>query len=123
MVDLKLDANHDIYLEGDDLALVGATDDPMDKIAEVAQAVLVTLKTQLGEYAWDTEAGFPYLEMAFAKNPDLDTLAAAFRAVVSAVDGVNQVLTVDLSVNKITRELNGTVEFDTPYGITKVPIA
>lgn len=123
MVDLKLDDNHDIYLEGDDLALVGATDEDLDKIAEVAQAVLVAMKTQLGEYAWDTEAGFPYLQEAFVRNPDLDGLKAKIRAVVSAVENVNRVLSVELTFDKITREASGSVQFDTPWGITKVPIS
>lgn len=118
MTDLYLDPiTHDLVLENTDLKLVeNTTDDP----GETKQAAKVTFKSSRGEWLFDTDFGFPYLQEAFFKNPDMDALTARARIIASEVLGVTRVKEVKLEIDKTTREMTGYIELDTNTGITIV---
>lgn len=117
-MDLYLDPlTHDLVLENTALVTVANSDtDP----AETKQAAKVTFKTQKGEWLFDTDFGFPYLQEAFVKNPDLDALIARARIIASEVQDVSKVLEVTLSVDPLTREMTGQIELETDLGVTDI---
>lgn len=117
-MDLYLDPDsHDIIIENTNLRLVeNSTEDP----AETKQAAKVTFKTQQGEWLFDTDFGFPYLQEAFVRNPDIDALIARARIVASEVFEVDKVLNVVLEVDPITREMTGRIDLETDLGVTDI---
>ena len=63
-VDILLDSNGDLAFKGTDIVLANS----------VRQKIKIRLKWFFQEWRWDDEAGVPYFEYLFVKNPDIDQI-------------------------------------------------
>jgi hypothetical protein len=116
MTDLRLDplTNDLIYTDGD---LVTVADDPDARTAdETRQRVEFVLRTQLGEWSFDTAFGIPYLEEILIKDFDLDQIKARLIGILGAVPGVTAVLELNVLAPDSNRLSRITGRVDTRGG-------
>lgn len=95
---------YDLALVDNDLVLVGGTEETWP--AEVAQRVTYAVCTWYGESAFDRDAGFPWREGVFGRQP-IDGIAALVHEHILAVEGVQgigsqPVLTLDTTTRKLS---------------------
>jgi hypothetical protein len=97
--DLKLDpVDGDLVVDGGDLAQV--------KDAEaIVQACTLALSLFRGEWFLDEALGVPYYESVLVKNPNLAAIREIYRRKLLSVDGVDEVLSLNLDYNRSTRKL------------------
>lgn len=103
-------ANNDLVIKNNDLILI-------DNAERIAQQVLITLRFWLNEWFLDSREGIPYLEYILVKNPNYNHIRQIFSNKILEIDGVNSILTMQLSVSKLKRELYVDYEIDTDYGL------
>lgn len=109
MTDIKLNATTwDIEFDGVDIELV-------DLHEEIKQSVQVALKTGLGEWMYDTQAGTGYIGIIMSKNPHLPAIEAEFRRVINGVEGVKTIDNIELSLEKQTRVLTAYITVTSIY--------
>jgi len=99
MIDLDL-LDGDIALVHGDIALVTGPD-------EIRQRVLLRLRRQLGEWAYDTTLGVPWIEQVFVRNPDLGVIRALLVREIANTSGVLEVRSLELTLTA-GRELSFT---------------
>ena len=110
MIDIALDANHDIDKQGLDLALV-------DGAEQVRQQLLIKLKLWKGEWFLDTEFGTPYMSEILGKQLTLSGAVQALRKSILEVDGVNSITSFAFDFNRQARTFKVAFEVSTPYGL------
>lgn len=110
MIDIKLDDNHDIVFDPYDLALVSG-----------AEALRQRLKQRLllfrGEWFLDIDAGVPYFEDVFIKQPRRNVLESAFKREILGDPEVTSLTAFELGfTDERTLTLNFTVQtiYSTP---------
>lgn len=113
MIDLKLDANHDLALENLDLVLV-------DQAEQVRQQLLIKLKLWVGEWFLDTEFGTPYLQQILGKQLTLSGAVAAMRASIMEVEGVQSLTEFNYNFDRAARTLRVQFVANTPFGLVEV---
>lgn len=101
MTDLLLDDDGDLALVDGQIVLV-------EGVAEVRQSVQQSLRFLKGEWFLDTRLGVPYRELK-EKSSDLSLFRSVVTKVALGVDGVLEVLALELDFDRITRELTGTI--------------
>ena len=108
MKDILLDNNGDIYInEESDIELTDS----------VLQAVRIRLKWFLGECSlYDEEVGTDYYGVILVKNPDKTLAATEIRSQIMLVDEVTDVLSVDITVDSLTRKGKISYIFKTDTG-------
>jgi hypothetical protein len=117
-MDLQVDANDDLDLNGGELALVRDAD-------AIGQHVRIRLQTWLGETPYNVAAGVPYVQVIF--DPNTTDLARRFilQQQILATPGVTGVEFDSVSVNTQSRVLaisgratcqDGPVEFNVTIG-------
>lgn len=62
------------------------------------QACEQAVKTISGEMVLDNQAGVPYFEAAFDGSPNLAIFSAGVKTAILGVDGVNQILNLDINI-------------------------
>lgn len=88
--DIFLDANNNLAIAGEDLAMMQT----------IRHAVLTTA----GELQLDVKAGVPYFETVFTDTPDLDTFRQEVQRAAQQVEGVEKVSDFEMQVqNKVLR--------------------
>jgi hypothetical protein len=110
MIGRALDANNDIFLDRNRLAMVSDG-------AEVVQHVRSRLLFYLGECAWDTTAGVPYFQRIFVKPMNLPQTEAILKAVIIRSPGVAQLLDFTMAYTSANRQLAVTYKAETTYGV------
>lgn len=104
MVDLYLNNNHELELDGGDLRVT--TDDEI-----VRQRLIIRLQFLLGEWFLDTTQGLPYVQTIYeAGKSDFDTLYSIFRSEVQKVEGVESIESLELDLDGEGRDLTVTVK-------------
>lgn len=98
MIDLKLNAQHDLMFKDNKLVIV-------DGINQKAQQIKVVLLTFLGEWFLDTTIGLPYFDEILTKNPDSTRIQAIFRKKIMGVVGVKEVERLSLEFHRKERTL------------------
>ena len=113
-MDLQLDhTDHDLAWTDGQLGTATGVD-------EIQQAILIALRTGLGEWIFDLLAGVAYRSLIRGrKRPDA-VIEAEIRRVISQVDGVTRIPSVTLDHNPLTRQLTMTATVETIYGETAV---
>lgn len=110
MLDLALNAKtHDIALNGDVMFI--------DDVERVAQQIKIQLLTFLGEWFLDVTHGVPYLEYVLVKNPNFTLIRELFREQILKVDGVNNLVSIDIDFESATRKMLLNYEAETEYGM------
>lgn len=102
-VDILLDKNGDLYFEGADIVLANS----------VRQKINIRLQWFFQEWRWDDEAGIPYFEYLFIKNPDLDQIKEIIEEQIFNVDEVTEVNDVSIEIDNKSREAAITYEVAT----------
>jgi len=106
---MALNGSHDVFLNGDSIARVHS----MAK--KVRQAVLCLLKTEEGEAFTNSEHGVPWLEeIAGLPLPHLDVAQRIIREKIEAVEGVKNVISIDLTADG--RNLTGKFSVQSKAG-------
>lgn len=113
MLDIALDALHDLDTSSLDLKLIGSAE-------QVRQQLVIKLKLWQGEWFLDTEFGTPYLQSILGKQLTLSGAIAALRKSILEVEGVRSILQFTYNFNSSARRLQITFTADTPYGIVEV---
>ena len=113
MLDIALDALHDLDTSTLDLKLV-------DSAEQVRQQLIIKLRLWRGEWFLDTEFGTPYIQQILGKQLTLSGALAALRKSILEVSGVRQILSFEYSFSNSTRKLSVSFTADTPYGIVEV---
>lgn len=92
MIDLDMLDDDDIKFDGGDIVLISGAD-------EVRQRVLLRLRRQLGEWAYNTTLGVDWLGGILGKpNPDLTALRAVLLREIAGTDGVRAVRMLELEL-------------------------
>ena len=100
------DATWDLYLAPDGNIAV-LRDTPFGPL--LAQRIKHRLLTFRGECFLDREVGVPYFSEVLKKNPDLGRIRSLLASVISGVEGVAKILSLEVLLNNATRQL--TVNF------------
>jgi hypothetical protein len=94
---LKLDENGKLDFSGGTLHVISGSD-------AIVQGVLTRMRLFRGEWYADDEAGVPYRQKVFVKNPNIADIENEFRAVIRNSPGITAVEYVRLTLNGDTRE-------------------
>jgi hypothetical protein len=100
-MDVNILNSGDLELVNGDLVFVRGLD-------AVRQRVLIRLRTQRGEWAYDTTSGLDYLGEVLRKDADLALIRARILALVGSTPGVLQVRFIDVTVDNATRTLRAS---------------
>lgn len=108
MNEMRLNQNHDIYVK--DGSICRFSDG--QRRERIAQAALTMLKTEQGEAFTNIEHGIPWFdEILELPVSYLDVATKILREKIAAVDGVKEVVSINLSVNG--RNISGTFKIRT----------
>jgi hypothetical protein len=102
MYDLALNASNDIYFEGGRLATITT------RLAWQGQKLNIRLSWIKGEWYLDTRIGVPYYEKIWIKNPNRIVIQNLFAETALTIDGIVEVVRMDLDLVGSTRRLNVT---------------
>lgn len=101
MTDFLLDDDGDLALVDGQLVLVGGID-------EVRQSLQQSLRFLKGEWFLDERMGVPYRELK-EKSADLSLFRTVVTKIARDVDGVLEVLALELDFDRATRELDSEI--------------
>ena len=101
MTDLLLDDDGDLALVDGQIVLVEGID-------EVRQSLQQSLRFLKGEWFLDIRMGVPYRDLK-EKSSDESLFRSVVTKVALDVDGVLEVLALELDFDRVTRELKGTI--------------
>jgi hypothetical protein len=101
-MDLKLDSNHDLAIENNDLVWI-------DGVDAVAQDVLIRLQFFLGEWFLDTRLGVPWFQKILGEKPRAPLVNQILRKAILTTPGMISINDFTTSYDGVTRKL--TVEF------------
>lgn len=102
------DSNNDLYLADDgNLAIVTG----LDAVLQAAQQAAQTIK---GEMVFDVEEGLPNFDTVWSGRPSLPVWEAHLRRAILAVDGVQSITELILSVSDNVLSYSATIS--TIYG-------
>lgn len=107
---------HDIAFVNNDFQLTQTEDQSL------AQRLTVKLRTWLGEFYLDSSVGMPYLESIFGKNRSLDSIKAIFQDAIIEEDEVEQLVTLNVSLDKANRILSVTFNVRSASGDELIPV-
>lgn len=92
--------NGDLYFKGTDIVLKNS----------VRQKINIRLLWFFQEWRWDDEAGLPYFEYVFVKNPDTSQIQELIEEQIFNVDEVTAVNDVTVEVDSVTRK--ATIQYE-----------
>jgi len=98
-IDLLLDSNNDLVIEGFDLQLTS------NKIS-LGQLLKQRLKSFKGDWFLDINEGMPYYEDIIGQRNSVDAIRAIFTREIRQTEGVKDIVSLDMSVGARTRTLN-----------------
>lgn len=114
MQDLKLTADGDLDCSELDLQLV-------DGAARVAQQVRTALRTFLGEWEFDLDAGTPWFQSIIGiKGVSLTEVDNRLRARILGVADVLAIVSLSTTLDRETRQLSLTAKISTTFGAAVV---
>ncbi len=115
MIDLKLNEQHDLDLNGGDLNLIAGAE-------KIRQQVEILLQTFLGEWFLNVEHGIPYYEKVLIKQANRAEIEAIIRDKIRSIEGVRRIQTFSIMVNHPTRRLRADLEMTTDEGLVPVKV-
>lgn len=107
--DLALDTNGDFTLTSGDLQLVSGAD-------AIVQAVRIRMQFFKGEWFLDLDAGIPYFQEIFVKNPNPNVLQSLFRQALLETPGILAIESLSLAFDGATRRLTVNYRVSTDVG-------
>jgi hypothetical protein len=114
----------DLLIDPDtgDLALTDGAATWATGDALVRQRVGIRLRTQVGEWTYDTAMGLPYRERILVKNPDTRLIRGLIVAEVARTAGVLSVSKCDVTYSRTTRRMTAKVQAKTTTGLIREEI-
>lgn len=110
MIDLKFDKiTHDLAIESSDLRFVEGRD-------EMLQNLKIRLLFIGGEWFLDTEAGVPYFDEVWIKNPDPALVDDIFKSVILETEGIVDLVEFNSEYNTLTRKYTLSFKANSIYG-------
>ena len=114
MTDLKLTANGDL-----DCSNLGVT--LVDGSARVAQQIQTRLRTWLGEWEFDLDAGVPWVQRILAiKGVNLTDVETILRTQILDVDDALAILEFSMTFDTVTRNMQIRAKVSTTFGAVAV---
>lgn len=107
--DLKLNAEHDIYLENGDLVLVTEGE-------EVAQSCKIRLLTVEAEWILDFLIGEPWFDRILRINSSLAEKEGYIKNAIRGTEGVREIINFELGFDFENHAMSIEHETDTIYG-------
>lgn len=102
LVDIAIDlATGDVYLDGDDLAIV-------EDNAAIKQGVTISVRFVLGEWFLDKSEGVDYFGTFFKKQPNITAMREMIRSAILASPGITEVVSVSFKYEPQSRTLTVT---------------
>lgn len=95
----------DLHIEDGQLQLIGKGDSLVEAVATDIRSACQMFK---GEWFVDLDEGVPYFEQIFVKAPNLNAIKAIYRQIILTRNHVSSLPTLDLSLDKATREASLT---------------
>lgn len=112
---VQLAGYNDLYIGTDgNLALAGGTSENLDQLNAVLYSCQNLARSVLGEMILQVNRGLPDFETIWNGTPNLAQWELAFRNAMLTVDGVLEVVSVDMT--RINDEFNYTATILTQYG-------
>jgi len=119
-IDLKLDADGDLVIEGGDLVFVTG-------VEAVAQDIRRNILLVRGEVFTDVTLGVPWLERPgvtaaaalLGQKFDQVKTRTAIRAAILRADNVHEILSLDVTYDNAARRVQIDWEVQTAFGITQ----
>lgn len=99
----------ELYVKDGDLVVVRGS-------AAIAQDLSMRLRFFQGEWFLNAEAGMPYFTQTLGKGPRLAAVRAVVRRELLATPGVDEVLQLDLTLDRAERQLSITFRVSTAFG-------
>jgi len=100
-MDLAINDNNDLYLDGQDLALTTID-------TEVVQSLKIRLQFVQGEWFLNLSAGVPYIQQLFEIGTSIETMSQIFTTEILNTDGVSRLTSLVLEPDLDTRKLSIT---------------
>jgi len=114
MDDLKLTADGDLDCSSLGLQLVTGPD-------RVAQQVTMRMRTFLGEWEFDLDAGVPwYQKIIGIKGVNLNEVDSVIRSQILSVKDVLSILSFSMDFDSTTRTLEINTKINTTFGVVVV---
>jgi hypothetical protein len=111
MSDLKLDdLTGDLVIENADLVLTTGSD-------AVRQHLLQRLRTFMGEWFLNLDAGLPYFQNILIKDPNLNAIDGVIKNVIIDTPGVLELLSFDMNYDSSTQALELTFSVQVSDGV------
>ena len=79
----------------------------------IRQAVLIRLRWFFAEWRFNPQAGFPYFDDVFIKNPNTPKIKGLLRSEIMSVDGVTDVKNIEIKVDNIKRHADVFFDIET----------
>lgn len=120
LTDMQIDSAGDLVIADNDFAFVTGQ-------SAMAQRIVITLKTILGEYQLDTSVGIPYFPRTdgasiFGKNTSPADREALIKDAIMGIAGVTALLSFNLAFDGATRESTITFSVATDEGVIQEQI-
>ncbi len=114
MTDLKLTADGDLDCSEHGLHLV-------DSALRVAQQVRTSLRTFLGEWEFDLDAGVPWFQQILAlKGVNLNDVDSIIKTQIRDVEDVLDIIAFSMAFDSAARSLTITAKITTTFGVAVV---
>ena len=107
--DIKFNDNHDIELDGPDLAFAEETD-------ILKQRLTIRLQFLLEEWFLDNRAGLPYTQFIFKQGSSIEDIYSIFRQEINNTEGVENIVSLELTPIANTKSMR--VDFSVNNGVT-----
>lgn len=116
-IDLLLDDDNDLVFENGDLVFSKGLD-------AIVQQCRIAMQMFQGEWFLNLDAGLPYWESILGQKPSVAIQAAQIfvRRELELIDGVVDILKLDVSYTRETRVLSVTWQVDTEFGETPADV-
>lgn len=75
---------------------------------EIAQKLRIRLRFVRGEWFADENAGIPYFDSIFIKNPSFEAIQAIYRQAITTCPGIDSLIAFNLVFDGATRKLSVT---------------
>jgi hypothetical protein len=96
MINLALDSNNDIFVDGYALARVSGRD-------QIAQRIKTRIQLFFGEWFLDRSAGVPWLQQILIKNPRANVVQGALKQAILRTPNVTDLIEFSITDSDINR--------------------
>jgi len=108
--DIKFDENHDMHLDGPDIAFAEESD-------IVVQRLKIRLQFLLEEWFLDNRAGLPFTQFIFEQGSSIEDIYELFRKEINDTEGVENIIELNLTPDPSEKGLR--IDFSVNDGVSR----